>query len=56
MITAVIFLALLGLALYLIETFIPMSPPFPLIIRVIVVLFAFIYLVRLFNIVDIPLR
>jgi hypothetical protein len=47
-------LALLGVLLYLIETYIPMSPPFKLIIRIIVVIALIVYLANLFGVVDIP--
>ena len=42
MLTLIITLALVGFILYLVETYIPMSPPFKLIIRVVVAI-ALIY-------------
>ena len=56
MIQLVIFLAVLGLVLYLVETQIPMSPPIKTVIRVVVVLCLCIWLLRLAGFVDIPLR
>lgn len=56
MITAVIVLVVLGVALYLIENYVPMSPPFKIVIRIIVILFCVLYLLRLFGIADIPVR
>ena len=56
MITVIIVLIVLGLLLYLVETYIPMAPPFKVVIRVVVVLFLILYLLRVFGIADIPLR
>ena len=56
MITAIILLVILGLCLYLLETYVPMSPPIIIVVRVVVVLFCVLYLLRIFGIVDIPLR
>ena len=56
MITAIIILVLLGVGLYLLETYVPMSPPIKVIIRVVVILFSILYLLRAFGIVDIPLN
>lgn len=56
MITVLVVLVVLGLILYLVETYIPMSPPFKVVIRIVVVLFLILYLLRVFGIADIPLR
>jgi uncharacterized protein YhhL (DUF1145 family) len=56
MIRAIILLVILGVALYLIETYVPMSPPIKLVIRVVVVLFSVFYLLSLLGFVDIPVR
>jgi len=56
MITFLVVLVVLGLCLYLVETYIPLSPPIQVVLRVVVVLFLCLYLLRLFGIVDIPLR
>jgi len=51
LITVLIVLVILGVALYLIETYIPMSPPIQLVIRVVVVLFIVLWLLQLLGIV-----
>jgi hypothetical protein len=56
MITVILVLAMLGLFLFLIETFVPMSPPFVVIIRVVVVIFSLLYILRVFGVRDIPMR
>lgn len=56
LITAVVLLVVLGLALYLIEAYIPMSEPIKLVIRVIVVLFVCVYLLSLAGLVSLPMR
>ena len=56
MITLVITLVIIGLCLYLIETFIPMSPPIKVVLRVVVVLFSVLYLLKAFGISDFPIR
>lgn len=56
MIGLLIFLVVVGLLLYLVETYVPMSPPFPMIIRIVVVLFVVLYLLRILGYVDMPLR
>lgn len=42
-------LALLGLLVWAIETYIPMSPPFKTVIRVVVVIAVILYLVHRFS-------
>ncbi|MET0787071.1 MAG: Thivi_2564 family membrane protein [Paenisporosarcina sp.] len=56
MITALIVLVIAGVCLYLVENYIPMSEPIKVVIRVVVVLFLIIYLLRLFGITDFPVR
>lgn len=56
MISLLITLVIIGVILYLIETYLPIDPPIKVIIRVVVVLFVCIYLLRTFGIVDLPLR
>lgn len=56
MITAILVLVVLGVALYLIETYVPMSQPFKIIIRVVVIVFSVLWLLRVFGIADIPIR
>jgi hypothetical protein len=56
MITLIIVLVLVGVALYLIETYVPMSPPIKVVLRVVVVLVVVLWLLRAFGVGDIPLR
>jgi hypothetical protein len=53
MIALILTLALVGVLVYLIETFVPMPAPFKIAIRVIVVIVLVLYLVRLFGL-DVP--
>lgn len=55
MIALVLGLALLGLVLYLIETYIPMDPAIKTIIRVVIVVCVIVYLASLFGVMDLPL-
>lgn len=54
MITLVIVLVLLGVGLYLIETYVPMAPPMILIIRVVVILFSVLLILGTFGIINMP--
>lgn len=54
MITLLVLLVVIGVCLYLVETYIPMSEPIRVVIRVVVVLFLLLYLLRVFGIVDMP--
>lgn len=56
MISLIITLALVGLVVYLITTYIPMPSIFVTIIYVVVAICLILYLMRVFGIVDIPLR
>ena len=47
MLSVIVAIVILGAALYLVETFIPMAPPFKVLLRVVVVLVIVIYLLRL---------
>lgn len=49
-ISVVIVLVILGLVLYLLETYVPMSPPIKTVIRVIVVLLICVWLLKVFGI------
>ena len=49
-ITLVVVLVILGLALYLLETYVPMAAPIKLVIRVVVVLAIVIWLLNAFGI------
>jgi hypothetical protein len=48
LISLIVVLVILGLALYLVETYIPMSPPIKTVLRVVVVLVLVLWLLRLF--------
>lgn len=50
LISVVIVLVILGLCLWLVETYIPMSPPIKTVIRVVVVLVIVLWLLRAFGI------
>lgn len=54
MIEMLIVLVVLGLCLYLVETYIPMSPPIKTVIRVVVVLFLVVWILRGFGITGLP--
>lgn len=49
MIQLLILLIIVGVCLYLVENFIPLSPPIKVVIRVIVVLVLIIYLLQAFG-------
>jgi len=53
-IALILVLALIGVGLYLLETYVPMAPPLRLIIRVVVVVAVILYLLQVFGIGDIP--
>lgn len=54
MISLLIVLIIAGVCLYLVENYIPMSPPIKTVIRVVVVLFLVVFLLRAFGVVDVP--
>lgn len=56
MITLILVIVVLGVALYLVENYVPMSPPFKIVLRVIVIVLLILYLLRAFGISDIPVR
>jgi hypothetical protein len=56
MITLLIVIVIVGVGLYLVETYVPMSPPIRIVLRVVVVLVLLLYLLRVFGIADIPVR
>lgn len=55
MISLILTLALVGLVLYLIETYIPMQSIIKLVIRIIIAICVIGYLIQLFGISDLPL-
>jgi hypothetical protein len=48
LITVLVVLVVVGLALYLIENYVPLSPPIAVVIRVVVVLVLVLWLLRMF--------
>ena len=54
MISLILLLVVLGVGLYLIETYVPMAAPIKLIIRIVVVIFIALMLLRAFGIADVP--
>jgi uncharacterized membrane protein len=54
MITVLIVLVVVGVCLYLVENYIPMSPPIKVVLRVIVVLILVVWLLQVFGITDLP--
>ena len=56
MISLLITLVIIGLVLYLVETYIPMSPPIKTVLRVVVVIILCLYLLKMFGLYDFPLN
>ena len=56
MIELLVVLVVVGVVLYLIENYVPMSPPIKTVLRVVIVLALCLWLLRVFGIVDVPLR
>ena len=54
MIALLILIVVVGVALYLVETYVPMAPPLKTILRVVVILILCLYLLKVFGIVDVP--
>ena len=55
LIQLVLVLAAVGFILYLIETYIPMSEPIRMVIRIVIVVVLILFLMRIFGVVDIPI-
>lgn len=51
LITLVLTLVIIGVCLYLLETYVPMSPPIKTVIRVVVVVILILWLLQIFGIV-----
>ena len=51
MIQVLIVLVILGVALWLVETYVPLSPPIRMIIRVVAILFALLYVLGALGVV-----
>lgn len=56
MIQLLVVVVVLGLCLYLVEQYVPMSAPIQTVFRVVVVLFVVLLLLRALGVVDVPLR
>lgn len=56
MIEMFLLLVIVGVVLYLVDTYVPMDPAIKVVVRVLVVLLVCLYLLRVFGIVDLPLR
>ncbi len=50
LIQLIIVIAILGLGMYLIERYVPMAPPFKILLRVLVVLLIVLWLLQVFGI------
>lgn len=56
MIEVLVILIVVGVCLYLVQTYVPMAAPIKTVITVVVVLFVCLWLLNIFGIADIPLR
>lgn len=56
LLSIIVVLVVIGLVLYLIENYVPMSQPIKTVLRVVVVLGLCIWLLNAFGIVHIPMR
>lgn len=56
MIEVLVVLVVVGVCLWLIETYIPMAEPIKTIIRIVLVLFLVVWILSAFGIVDVPMR
>jgi hypothetical protein len=54
MISVLVTLIVVGVILYLVQTYIPMAPPIKTVITVVVVLFLCLWLLGVFGIMDVP--
>jgi hypothetical protein len=54
MLAVLLTLVIIGVLLYAVETYVPMSPPIKLLIRIVVVLCVVIWLLRVFGVADLP--
>ncbi len=56
LITIIVVLVVMGLVLYLINTYIPMAQPIKTVLNVVVVLMLCLWLLNAFGIVNVPIR
>lgn len=54
MIHVIVVLVIVGLCLYLVQTYVPMAAPIKTVLTVVVVLFLCLWLLQVFGIVDLP--
>jgi len=54
MIELLLVLVIVGVCLYLIETYVPLAPPIKVVIRVVVILVLALWLLRVFGVGDLP--
>jgi hypothetical protein len=54
MIGVILTLVVVGVLLYLVETYVPMAAPIKLVIRIVVILFLVVWLLQVFGVMDIP--
>lgn len=55
MIGLILMLVIVGVLLYVVETYIPMAQPMKLVIRIVVIICVVLYLLQLFGIADLPI-
>ncbi len=55
MIALIVLLVIVGVVLYLIETYIPLDPVIRTVLRVVIVLCVILYLLSAFGVVDMPI-
>ena len=54
MIGLLLMLVIVGVCLWLVETYVPLSPPIKTVIRIVVVICLVLYLLRIFGVADVP--
>jgi len=54
MIQVLVVLVIIGVCLYLVQTYVPMAAPIKTIITVVVVLFVCLWLLQIFGVFDVP--
>lgn len=55
MISVIVTLVIVGVVLYLVDTYVPMSPPIKTVLRVVVVLLLMLWLLQAFGVADLAL-
>jgi hypothetical protein len=56
MIQLIVVLIVIGVLMWLVNTYIPMQPPFKTIVNVVAILLVALYVLNLFHVVHIPMR